>query len=94
MPSHRWGAKDPDEVVSYTHDWAAVLVDGDEVVGQPEAVVESCDAVVDLSVMKTATVQRVRVSGGTPGRCKITIGIHTVLGNYWQEGIILPIREQ
>lgn len=94
MPSHRWGAKDPDEVVNYRHDWAAVLVNGDAVVGEPEAIIGSCDAVVDETAMLTPTVQRIKVSGGTPGRCKITLGIHTQQGNYFQEGIVMPIREQ
>ncbi len=92
MSSHRWGPQDPDETVNYRHDWTALLLAGDTVMGAPTIEVDGAIQVLE-NVMETATVQRVKLTGGLPGRRKIKIGVNTAQGNYWQEGVVLSIRE-
>jgi hypothetical protein len=90
----KWADKDPDEVLDYTHDWSAVLLDGDAVVGPPVALVDSGEVTVVSSVMQSATVQRVRLSEGVAGPVKLTIRINATSGQKFDEGVTLKIKER
>lgn len=91
--SIKWAGKDPNEVLDYTHDWAAVLVDGDAVSGAPLALIESGVVVVD-STSILGTVQKVRLSGGVVGAVKMTLRITATSGQVFDEGVTLTIKER
>lgn len=93
MPSIKW-AKDPNEVLDYTHDWSAVLLDGDTVDGDPLALVDSGEVTVVASVMQSPTVQRVRLSEGVVGAAKLTLRINATSGQVFDEGVSLKIKER
>lgn len=92
--SIKWADKDPEEVLDYTHDWTAVLVDGDTVAGVPLALVDEGDVVVASTSMKTSTVQRVRLSGGSVGAAKLTLRMTAASGQVFDEGVTLKIKER
>lgn len=95
--SFKWPAKDPNEVLDYEHDWTARLDAGDAIVGDPEALVETGDVVVDSTVLE-GNVQRVWLSGGTLKESgdpeKLTLRITTQGGRVFDEGITVPIKER
>jgi hypothetical protein len=93
--SFKWEPKDPDEVLDYEHEWAALLVDGDTIDGPPRCVVEGEAGTLNVDNTHMAgTRQVVWLSGGEPGNYKLTIGIDTTAGRTFEEGIKLTVKER
>lgn len=87
-----WPAKYPDEVLDYLFDWTDLL-DGDALVGEPEAVaLDSVGLAVD-SITTAGNLSRLWVSGGTPSpTSRISLTAQTA-GNRTIEYVVrLPIR--
>lgn len=87
----QWPAKDPDEVLDYYFDWAAVLASGETVVSSVVALVTAAGLVLN-SQSNTTTRSTLWVSGGTDGLTGVfTATVQTSGGRTFEAAAVLPI---